>query len=296
MSRLAQGLLIGTVLGIAMMLILVWSFRDDPPAPLTPAGASSTDGAAESDVAALQKAVARERRARERLEGEVAALTLRLEEFAFEYGIGDPAGGVSAPGGVGLGEPEDEARPGDSPAERVDDDPPRGDDEAPSADWFSADKLARLGYSPDEIARIRERWSESVMNELYLGDARARGEAKPGKKMRMLRGAINLELRADLGDESYDALLYATNQKNRVLITDVLDGSPASEAGIRPGDEVLSYDGNRIFNPFAFKAGTSRGELGEWVAVEVLRGGESYRLFARRGPLGVRLEHRVVSP
>jgi hypothetical protein len=293
MSRLAQGLGIGAVLGIAMMLIVVWSFRDDPSALLTPAGASD---AAASDVAALQKAVAQERRARERLEGEIAALTLRLDELASEYGFGDLAGGVSASGGVGLGEPEDEARPGDSPAGRIDDDPPRGDDETPSADWFSADKLARLGYSPDEIARIRERWSESVMSELYLGDARARGEAKPGRKMQMLRGAINLELRADLGDEYYDALLYATNQKNRVLITDVLDGSPASEARIRPGDEVLSYDGNRIFNPYAFKVGTSQGELGEWVAVEILRGGESYRLFARRGPLGVRLEHRVVRP
>jgi len=97
-------------------------------------------------------------------------------------------------------------------------------------------------------------------------------------------------LREEIGDESFDLLLYATGRKNRVVITDVLGDSPGERAGLRPGDVVLSYDGKRIFKTTGLQRATTQGRLGDRITVEVLRGDEVIRLYPARGPMGFRLK------
>jgi hypothetical protein len=162
--------------------------------------------------------------------------------------------------------------------------------------WFVGDRLLDLGMRQSEVERIQQRWEKSVMDRLYLEDSKLRDKKLSDAELARARIEINRAMREDLGDEAYDAMLYSTQRKNRVIMTDILDDSPARAAGLLSGDEVISYDYERIFNPFVLKHWTKQGQLGDWTELRVLRGGELLRIYVPRGPLGVRLEHELREP
>nr|WP_280971395.1 PDZ domain-containing protein [Bradyrhizobium sp. ISRA430] len=54
---------------------------------------------------------------------------------------------------------------------------------------------------------------------------------------------------------------------DRTTITSVIDGTPAQQAGLRAGDEIIAADGT-AFEP----VGSFRGKVGESVVLEVQRG------------------------
>jgi S1-C subfamily serine protease len=76
----------------------------------------------------------------------------------------------------------------------------------------------------------------------------------------------------------------------------VLGGSAAAEAGLRAGDVVYAYGGERIFKPWSLVQSTQGGRSGESVEVEVQRGSERLRVTVPRGPLGVRIGRDIVEP
>ena len=155
--------------------------------------------------------------------------------------------------------------------------------------WFDSAALGRLGWSEDEVERVRQRWEEYQLAKLEVENQRARkvpGWKALGKRLFQ----IEVEARNDLGDEGYEAMRFAAGQKNRVVLSELLDISPASDGGLMPGDEVISYDGQRVFSSGALKFLTQSGEPDAWTEVRVLRAGEERRFFVRRGPLGARLE------
>jgi hypothetical protein len=163
-----------------------------------------------------------------------------------------------------------------------------GQAKPPGAAWFDDGRLEAVGIDPGRIQHIRGAWEAYTMEKLYLSDAQARGEklTKPQLARRIMQ--IEQRLREELGDGDYEAVLYATGERNRIVLTDVLESSPAGRSGMQAGDEVLSYDGQRIFQPAGLKLMTFAGEGGESVEVRVLRDGEMHRIFVPRGPLGVR--------
>ncbi|MCS5637370.1 MAG: PDZ domain-containing protein, partial [Myxococcota bacterium] len=163
--------------------------------------------------------------------------------------------------------------------------------------WFDAAALGRVGWSEDEVERVRQRWEEYQLAKLEVENQRARkvpGWKELGKRLFQ----IEVQARNDLGDEGYEAMRFAAGQTNRVVLTELLEISPASDAGLMAGDEVISYDGQRVFSSGALKFHTQSGEPDAWTEVRVLRGGEERRFFVRRGPLGARLEavHRPPYP
>jgi serine protease Do len=56
-----------------------------------------------------------------------------------------------------------------------------------------------------------------------------------------------------------------------VILADVLPGSPAASAGLRPGDVVLALDGKPMENGRQFHINVYRHQVGEVVSIEVLR-------------------------
>ena len=101
-----------------------------------------------------------------------------------------------------------------------------------------------------------------------------------------LRG-LERELREDLDEKDYDALLYATGRKNRVVLNDIIEDSVADVAGIQIGDQLVRYDGQRVYRGQVLKRLTTQGTAGESVEVEYIRDGEVLRSFVERGPLGI---------
>jgi serine protease Do len=72
-----------------------------------------------------------------------------------------------------------------------------------------------------------------------------------------------------------------------VNVGNVLASSPAESAGLRSGDEIVSYAGERVFDMRELNRLTLEGQRGESVLVEVLRDGQRQQLILPRGPVGI---------
>ena len=102
--------------------------------------------------------------------------------------------------------------------------------------------------------------------------------------------------RDSLSDDDYDRMLYATGEKNRVVLAHLLHGSPAMDAGLRDGDVVLSYNDVRIFQPRDLQRATTTSAPAQLTPMLVLRDGEEIRVFLPAGPIGVQLDAKAILP
>jgi hypothetical protein len=288
MLRVGSALLIGLLVGALAARLL--STSESPPAeavdPLAgshaeagTAGDASEPASGDARIEALLSELAAERVARVQLEAQ-------LEALRHLYGEEDEA----SPNGSNAGASAFEGALEDSPPPVSEYDPKAEDP------WFREDVLRALGFSDSEIERIRLRWEQLTMDELYAKDEQARGDGPGRGALRRQIEQLKRGAQEELGDHEYDAMLYATGQRNRVLLKDVLRTSPGFEAGLRPGDQVISYDGERIYTPLALKTLTRRGHPDRLVEVRVLRDGELVRAFVPAGPMGTQLSFGQAAP
>jgi hypothetical protein len=170
--------------------------------------------------------------------------------------------------------------------------PPGSEGEA----LFDEAALMRLGVHPRDAALLHERWEQHEMEKFYIIDAAAREGWLRKRRFRRELQATRAALREELGDESFDLLLYATGQPNRIIVENLLERSPAAEAGIEAGDAILSYDNRRVFRPNELSRVTRSGTAGESVSVEILREGRRISARVPRGPLGVYLRADRLEP
>ncbi len=160
-------------------------------------------------------------------------------------------------------------------------------------------RLMTAGFSEQQASTFIRRQEDATMERLYLRDHAAREGWLDTERYQEELGKlpnVTESVRDDLGDTDYDKYLYATRQRNRVMVTNVLQGSPAQSAGMQPGDVVYSMDGQRVFENDDLLEISSQGNAGEAVSVEVLRDGEIVQLFVPRGPLGVNSMPQVADP
>ncbi len=73
------------------------------------------------------------------------------------------------------------------------------------------------------------------------------------------------------------------NIKGGILIEEIVDGSPADEAGFRKGDIILKMQGEDVYYVSQFNTILRRNEAGSEVAVTYLRGGEEYEATFKVG-------------
>jgi hypothetical protein len=241
--------------------------------PTAPVSTPSTSVELHASAAALREALLNEIAMREQLGETVARLEKELKQLQSTLGDGTaPAARVA---------PEVESAA-----------PPR---ESSRADSESADvvRARRVGMDPATVTQIRQRFEQLEMDRLYLKD-RAQREGWSGTVRYSNEVAKIEERRADirgsLGESEYDAYLYANGDPNRVSIRELITGSPAGAAGLKPGDTVLRYDGKRVFTTRELQNATAAGRAGENVPVEVERDGQPMTLYVPRGPLGVYLD------
>ena len=108
--------------------------------------------------------------------------------------------------------------------------------------------------------------------------------------------AERVDLREELGDETYDAYLFNVGRNNRVMIESIIPGSVAEAAGAQVGDLIMSYADTRIYRVADVQETTRGGSRGESVEMTLEREGQSVSLSVPRGPLGVSLDGLRVSP
>jgi len=259
--------------GVSLTLFFIWlawptADRAESAHAQVDRAATDTGAADSSELFALRAELRQEIDARQRLERDVSLLQARIEMLDAK------AAGLELAGTPEGDEDEESAASGQRNAQRRS---------------FDQGALLAGGVDPDEAESLRAAWEDLQMEKIYLNDQAAReGWAGTARHRQELR-ALNEGLREQLSLESYDRYLYATGGHNRARVVDVIDRSNGAAAGFAIGDRILSYDGQRVFNPDDLRKLAASGRSGESVRVEVARGKSTTTIDIPRGPIGLML-------
>lgn len=175
------------------------------------------------------------------------------------------------------------------------------DEEEPPADTPENRQQALIasGVEPDWAADIVWRESQRALERLEIQDLARRegwfGSDRYFEELSTLEDDAE-DLHEEIGDTAYDRYLYTMGKSNRVVVDSVIQGSPAEQAGMVPGDVIISYADERLFGWSELREATASGERGETVLIRVMRGEDSVDLLMPRGPLGVRLDTTRMEP
>ena len=260
------------ITGLALGLAAATFWPGDPARIASPQG--SAVGGLTARISSLEAALNRETLRRAELEMELVALADELDALrAGAVGAAEPPLRSEDFEASGRAEPEAAASLAPLSRRRR----AAGDREQLAA------LLIESGFGADRAAWISQRTSELRMQALQAQYDAARGGERDPRAM----GAAGETLRAELGDADYERYLKATGRPTSVRVTEVLASSPAEQAGLLPGDEVIAYSGQRIFNNADLNRVLLEGAAGEPVAVDVVRDGQTLQLVLPRGPLGI---------
>jgi hypothetical protein len=221
-------------------------------------------------VLSLERELEEERNAREVLEEQLLAVFEQLEGYGPEFNSSR-----SGPVGSERSETQDRSRY-------------RQRDMVARVREFQERRIAGLienGFSQDEAERLLKLESDAqfeVMQAMY--EAQRKDE-----RFDVFSGRVSAQsiLRENIGDTEYERFLIAQGQRTNVRIASVLDGSPGGKAGLQPGDEIISYNGERTFSMMDLRNLAFGGEAGEDAIIEVDRDGVRMQLSIPRGPIGM---------
>ncbi len=143
--------------------------------------------------------------------------------------------------------------------------------------------LVSAGFSPDRAAWIDTRTSELTMQRLQAQYQRRRGDTVDPALLDNAAATLRLEL----GEAEYERYLEAFGMPTKVGVANVIASSPAEVAGLRAGDEIVTYAGTRVFDMRELNNLTVEGTPGQPVVLDVQRDGQNLQLVMPRGPIGI---------
>ncbi|MGI9204891.1 MAG: PDZ domain-containing protein [Woeseiaceae bacterium] len=228
-----------------------------------------TDLPAAERLAALEQAVSQEQYARQLLQEEIIVLTDELESLRT---VAAPVSSEVAP------EASDNSRESEWEQRRA-------RYAARNTPEARTERLVEAGIDPGLAGWIVQREQELQMDSLQARyDAGRSGDATEFSRERF---SSSDALRQELGDENYERYLEANGRSTNVGVSSIIGSSPAQAAGLMPGDEIVRYDGNRVFSMSDITQATMTGEPGQNVVVDVMRDGLTLQMVMPRGPLGI---------
>lgn len=163
----------------------------------------------------------------------------------------------------------------------------------------SIDALVTAGVDEQTAQGIQSRGDQYQLARLELLDQAAREGWTGSEQLEERLLALEeekVDLRAELGDSRYDRYLFEAGLANRVEVASVIGGSSADQAGLEVGDLIIRYANDRVFQPRELQDATRSGLRGEYVQLELDRGGQSLSADIPRGPLGITLSRSRVEP
>jgi hypothetical protein len=260
---------------VAAFAVAGWIYQADTP-PEPSAGptklASSFDPGlpVEERIAALERAVSDERFARQLLQEEVFYLTSELERLSLDSEFEQAAeirSEQAEDGSSDSGESRRETRRYRNSLEG------------------RMERLIEAGFLPSQASMIVQRESELQMESI-----KARYEAERSGDMSEYwrsRNSMNDVLREELGDADYERYLVANERSTNITVSSVIESSPAQSAGLQAGDQIVRYDGERVFSMTDLTRQTMDGTAGQNVVVDIVRDGTPMQMVLPRGPVGI---------
>ena len=214
------------------------------------------------------------------------ALARKVEQLEVQRALlaeavaGEAAGSAAAP--------EDEAQ---------------DEDESPRSffgrrrDPVNVDRLVEAGMSRSEAAEIVAAVDQIAYERLQLRfEATRDGTLNSAEYREALADIPDVRqfVQDEYGDDAYDQYLYASGRPNRVIVTDVLQESPAQQLGLEAGDVLVALNDQRIYSSRDIMAIAS--ESSGSVPLTVQRGDQILRYYVEPGPLGVRSRRGFENP
>lgn len=257
--------------GFAVAAVTLQAVDRPATAPSSAAAIEHFDQTAstEARIRALEAAVAEERNARQLLEEELLALYDELD------GLRDVE-----PEPVESNEPAAAQAVDLSRAERT---IQRG--RLMNTGEGRAEALIQAGFSPDRAGWIVKRedelrleWMQAQFEARRSGDTEALSE---------LYRRSQHAMQGELGVAEYEQYLKAYGRPTNVRVGMIIESSPGQLAGLQPGDEIVRYDGQRVFSYSDINNLQLQGEPGEAVVVDILRDGVPMQIAMPRGPIGI---------
>jgi hypothetical protein len=278
--KFAAYLLAGIAIGVA---VAYWRIGGGP--GLDPAVGVTDDKALEQRLSGLETELEQERYERQALADELAALQARLAESAGtgeagSAGQANPRERIAATLESGEGPAVDRLRqrfpnglPADFAGGRVDES---------VLEQRQIDRFVAAGLSAE-----RAQWILNREDELQMDVLNARYEAQQNGTPEQDVASVSQRMREELGDTDYEKYLEGLGRPTTVNVRDVLTNSPAESAGLQAGDQIVAYDGKRVFDMNELTGLTYEGQPGASVAIDVIRDGQPIQLYVERGPIGV---------
>jgi hypothetical protein len=111
-------------------------------------------------------------------------------------------------------------------------------------------RLSELGYKPWEAEELRTLW-DGEMDALDRELERLRTE-DPSRSLymdrRLLERSAYANLREGLDADDYVAVRYSAEKTTRIEVYTVTSGTLGEELGLLPGDQLDSYEGERLYD------------------------------------------------
>jgi PDZ domain len=280
--KLVAYLLAGIAVGIG---VAWWQLGGAPADALDSAAVAGDRAPLERRLSALETELALERYERQALAEELEGLKAGLADSTAaaaspEANPGNPRERIAAllesDGGGPALERLRERFPDGLPG-------PGGFDES-VLDQRRIERFVAAGFAPE-----RAQWLLQREDELEMQVLQSRYEAtQNGASAQEVANLSTSQLmREELGDAEYAKYLTGLGRPTSVNVRDVLTNSPAQIAGLAPGDEIVGYAGQRVFDMNELNNLTYEGNPGETVAIDILRDGQPMTLYVERGPIGV---------
>lgn len=146
------------------------------------------------------------------------------------------------------------------------------------------ERFIDAGFAPDRAQWLLQREEELRMEALQ---ARYDASRQGASEQQIADLTVSRLLREDLGDADYEKYLAAQGRPTSVNVREVLTNSPARAAGLLPGDEIVAYNGSRVFEMNELSNMTLASKPGSTVILEVERDGQLLQFYVEGGPLGI---------
>ncbi|KUJ84346.1 hypothetical protein AVO43_01180 [Microbulbifer sp. ZGT114] len=157
------------------------------------------------------------------------------------------------------------------------------------------ERLVQAGISQNRVDRILAREWELRYEQQQLRHRYKHLEDQSTDEAAKIAGNLerydNIEeiVGSELSPWEYERYREAITPGEKIVITAVLDGSNAANAGIRPGDQLLSYNGSPVTDARTMRSLLDQATPGSKVPVVIrrLKPNSELTVYVSAGPLGV---------
>lgn len=152
-------------------------------------------------------------------------------------------------------------------------------------------RLLAAGFTQSRIDWIRRR-AEELRSQRLQADFERQQKGLPVADPYMVSAYAfdkDLDLQNELGSGEYERYRKALGRSTTVAVAGVNAGSNAAKGGVMEGDEIVSYDDERVFSIDQVRSLALKGRPGSTVTVDILRRGQPMRLVVPTGPLGIEI-------